>query len=88
MAIFDYTNTDAFISEKSPPQTQKFLELGKKIGEPMITGFNPSTLAEDLDSSWFHLYDNLNPEDIERLHFKGRTDRFYSQEMDILRVWL
>jgi hypothetical protein len=51
MAIFDYTNTDAFISEKSPPQTQKFLELGKKIGEPMITGFNPSTLAEDLDSS-------------------------------------
>jgi methyltransferase (TIGR00027 family) len=80
MVIFDYTNTDAFIPEKSSPQMQKFMELGQKIGEPMITGFKPSTLAEDLKSLGFRLYENLSPDDIERLYFQGRMDGYHAQE--------
>lgn len=80
MVIFDYTNTDAFNPEKSSPQMQKFREFGQKIGEPMITGFNPSALAEDLEGSGFHLYENLSPTYIEILYFQGRKDGFHSQE--------
>lgn len=80
MVIFDYTNTDAFIPEKSSPQMQKFMELGQKIGEPMITGFKPSTLAEDLKSLGFRLYENLSPDDIEILYFQGRMDGYHAQE--------
>lgn len=80
MVIFDYTNTDAFIPEKSSPQMQKFMELGQKIGEPMITGFKPSTLAEDLESLGFRLIENLSPDDIERLYFQGRMDGYHAQE--------
>ena len=46
IVVFDYLDTDAFIPEKSSPQMQKSLEYLIKIGEPMITGFNPSTLGE------------------------------------------
>lgn len=80
MVIFDYTNTDAFNPEKSSPQMQKFMEFGQKIGEPMITGFNPSALAEDLEGLGFHLYENLSPADIEILYFQGRKDGFHAQE--------
>ena len=80
MVIFDYTNTDAFNPEKSSPQMQKFMEFGQKIGEPMITGFNPSALAEDLEDIGFHLYENLSPADIEILYFQERKDAFHSQE--------
>jgi methyltransferase (TIGR00027 family) len=80
MVLFDYTSTDAFNPEKSSPQMQKFMEFGQKIGEPMITGFNPSALAEDLENLGFHLYENLSPADIEILYFKGREDEFHAQE--------
>jgi len=80
MVIFDYTNTDAFKPEKSSPQMQKFMEFGQKIGEPMITGFNPSVLVLDLEGLGFHLYENLSPADIEILYFQGRKDGFHSQE--------
>lgn len=36
--VFDYSDMDAFIPEKSSPQMQKKREFFRKIGEPMITG--------------------------------------------------
>ena len=78
--VFDYLDTDAFIPEKSSPQMQKSLEYLRKIGEPMITGFNPSTLGEELASLGFSLQENLSPEDIEEHYFKGRTDGYHAHE--------
>ncbi len=78
--IFDYFDTDAFIPEKSSPQMQKSLEYLRKIGEPVITGFNPSTLAEELASLGFSLQENLSPADIEERYFKGRPDGYHSYE--------
>jgi methyltransferase (TIGR00027 family) len=78
--VFDYLDTDAFISEKSSPQMQKSLEYLRKIGEPMITGFNPSTLAEDIASLGFRLQENLSPKDIERRYLQGRTDGYQVHE--------
>ena len=78
--VFDYLDTDAFIPEKSSPQMQKSLEYLRKIGEPMITGFNPSTLGDELTCLGFSLKENLSPEDIEEHYFKGRTDEYQAQE--------
>src|SRR5271157_3449216 len=78
--VFDYFDTDVFIPEKSSPQMQKLLEYLRKIGEPMITGFNPSNLVEELASLGFRLQENLSPIDIEEHYFKGRTDGYHARE--------
>src|ERR1035437_1262182 len=78
--VFDYIDTDAFIPEKSSPQMQKSLEYLRMIGEPMITGFNPLTFAEELASLGFSLQENLSPADIEELYFQGRTDGYHAYE--------
>jgi methyltransferase (TIGR00027 family) len=80
IVVLDYLDIDAFIPEKSSPQIQKSLEYLRKIGEPMITGFNPSTLAEELASLGFSLQENLSPADIEERYFKGRTDGYHAYE--------
>ena len=78
--VFDYLDTDAFIPEKLSAQMQKSLEYLRKIGEPMITGFNPSTLGDELTCLGFSLKENLSPEDIEEHYFKGRTGEYQTQE--------
>ena len=78
--VFDYFDNNAFIPKKSSPQMQKSLEYLRKIGEPMITGFDPSTLGEELASLGFSLQENLSPADIEEHYFKGRTDGYHAYE--------
>ncbi len=78
--VFDYLDTDAFIPEKSSPQMKQKREIFQKIGEPMLTGFNPLTLDEYLEKLGLRLNENLSPDDIERLYFKGRTDDYHAQE--------
>ncbi len=78
--VFDYLDTDAFIPEKSSPQMQKSLEYLRMIGEPMITGFNPSTLGDELTCLGFDLQENLSPAEIEERYFKGRTDGYHAYE--------
>jgi methyltransferase (TIGR00027 family) len=78
--VFDYLDIDAFIPEKSSPQMQKSLEYLRKIGEPMITGFNPLTLGEELASLGFRLHENLSPVNIEERYFQGRTDGYHAYE--------
>jgi methyltransferase (TIGR00027 family) len=78
--VFDYLDIDTFIPEKSSPQMQHKLELLRTIGEPMITGFNPLTLAEDLASLGFQLHENLSQDDIEERYFKKHMNGYHSQE--------
>jgi methyltransferase (TIGR00027 family) len=78
--VFDYFDTDAFIPEKSSSKMQKKQEVFKKLGEKMITGFNPSTLAEDIASIGLSLYENLSPADIEERYFQGRKDGHHAPE--------
>lgn len=78
--VFDYFDTDAFIPEKSSSEMQKKQEVFNNLGEKMITGFNPSTLAEDIASIGLSLYENLSPEDIEERYFQGRKDGHHAPE--------
>jgi methyltransferase (TIGR00027 family) len=70
--VFNYTDLDAFNPEKFP-QMQKSHKFFQKIGEPVKTGFNPSTLSKELEILGLRLEENLNPKDIERLYFQGNT---------------
>jgi methyltransferase, putative, TIGR00027 family len=78
--IFDYFDSDAFIPDKSSPKMQKKQEVFQKLGEKMITGFNPTTLDEDIASLGLSLHENLSPEDIEKRYFQGRRDGHHAPE--------
>ncbi|BCU81654.1 putative S-adenosyl-L-methionine-dependent methyltransferase YktD [Polycladomyces abyssicola] len=78
--IFDYLDTDAFVPERAAKRVQRMQEIVRRAGEPMKTGFDPSTLAADLASIGLHLHENLGPSDIEARYFQGRTDGYHAFE--------
>lgn len=78
--IFDYLDTEAFIPEITPLRVQKMQEAARQAGEPMKTGFDPATLAQDLESLGLRLQENLSPSEIEKRYFQGRTDGYQAFE--------
>lgn len=80
MIIFDYLDTDAFVPGRAAPRMQFAIEKLRQVGEPWITGFDPSTLATDLASLGLRLHENLSLSDIQERYFKGRTDGYYACE--------
>jgi methyltransferase (TIGR00027 family) len=81
IVVFNYADTNTFIPEKLSPQMKEFLKLLRTIGEPMkMSGFNPSSLAENLKNLGFRLQENLSPVNIEERYFKGRTDGLHAYE--------
>lgn len=75
LIIFDYF--EALTAARS---AQKIQEELKKIGEPIKTGFDPSTLASDLAKIGIRLIENLRPADIQNRYFNGRTDGYHASE--------
>jgi len=78
--IFDYMDTDAFVPGRAAKRIQMSMEKCREWGEPLITGFDPATLAANLAGSGLHLNEDLSPADIQELYFKGRTDGYYACE--------
>ena len=78
--IFDYLDTDAFVPEKASPRVQFMLEIVKRVGEPMITAFEPSALAADLAGVGLRLTENLGPDDIQKRFFQARPDGYRACE--------
>lgn len=82
--VFDYSSIDAFIPEKSSPRMKEKLEFFRSIGEPMITGFDPHTLADDIASLGLNLQENLRLLDVKERYFQGHTDDLYAQEYEYI----
>ncbi|MCK9376150.1 MAG: class I SAM-dependent methyltransferase [Syntrophobacterales bacterium] len=78
--IFDYLDTDAFVPEKASRRVQFMMEIVRRVGEPMITGFDPSALAADMAGVGLRLEENLSPEDIQGRFFEGRADGYRATE--------
>jgi methyltransferase (TIGR00027 family) len=78
--IFDYLDKKAFLSETAARSIQVGMEYLRNIGEPMITGFEPSTLAWELAGLGLRLLENLSPADIEERFFRERTDGYHAYE--------
>jgi methyltransferase (TIGR00027 family) len=78
--IFDYLHTDAFAPEKAARRVQFMMEIVRRVGEPMLTGFEPSILSEDLGRLGLRVQEDLSPSDIERRFFAGRPDGYHACE--------
>jgi methyltransferase (TIGR00027 family) len=78
--IFDYLDADAFVPEKVARRVQFMMEIVSRVGEPMLTGFDPSTLSADLAGLGLGLHEDLGPAEIQSNFFKNRTDDYHASE--------
>ena len=78
--IFDYLDTEAFIPERVARRVSIMIEIVKRVGEPMITGFDPGTLADELEQVGLRLNEDLGPADIQGRFFEGRQDGYHACE--------
>jgi methyltransferase (TIGR00027 family) len=78
--VFDYLDLEAFVPEKCAPRVQRMLNHVESLGEPMQAGFDPLTLAQELEPVGFELLENLSPWDIHHRWFLGRTDHYRACE--------
>lgn len=78
--VFDYFDTDAFIPEKAGKRVRMMQEIVKMAGEPMKTGFDPSSLSDEMASVGLKLIEDLSPGEIEERYFKNRNDGYHAYE--------
>ncbi len=78
--VFDYMDAEAFIPERAARRSQLMQAIARHVGEPMQTGFDPSTLAADLRRAGFRLEEDLAPSEIEARYFLGRADEYHAFE--------
>jgi len=71
--VFDYMDILAFNGQQAAGSVQANMRAVKEVGEPMLTGFEPETLGEELSNLGWVLQENLAPEDIEQRYFSGRN---------------
>jgi len=77
---FDYLDADAFDPARVSRRVQIMMEIVIRVGEPMITGFAPETLAADLAAEGLRLEENLGPATIQERFFEGRPDGYHACE--------
>lgn len=78
--VFDYMNQNAFRPGNSSEGSLKMREIVKRAGEPMKSGFDPSTLAVELEKTGLELKETIGPDEIEKLYFLGRNDGYHASE--------
>jgi methyltransferase (TIGR00027 family) len=79
--IFDYLHADAFVPGKSTRRVRFMMEIVKRAGEPMLTGFEPGALAADLGRLGLRVHEDLSPSDIEARFFHGRPDDYHACDL-------
>ena len=72
--VFDYLDSAVFKPENQSPTCSRLVEIVRRVGEPMIFGFDPSALGAELAAQGYQLLEDLGPEAQEALYFAGRTD--------------
>ncbi|MGE5422541.1 MAG: class I SAM-dependent methyltransferase [Ignavibacteriales bacterium] len=78
--VFDYWDKAAFDPSKSSRRIKSILENTQRIGEPITTGFDPSTLKMDLANLGLLLNENLGPAAIRQRYFGGRSDGYSASD--------
>jgi methyltransferase (TIGR00027 family) len=78
--IFDYLDAEAFVPGRTARRVHIMMKLVERVGEPMLTGFAPASLAADLAPLGLRLEENLSPADIEARFFAGRPDGYHACE--------
>jgi len=78
--VFDYMDADAFSAGVAGKRIQLMQGIAKMVGEPMKTGFDPRSLAADLQDCGLRLVESLDPRDIEARYFQNRADAYHAFE--------
>lgn len=78
--VFDYVCEDAFQEKTRSPRMSCLFQVLKSMGEPIITGFDPATLAETLQSSGMRLIENVTPAESFERYFEGHAHGYMHAE--------
>jgi methyltransferase (TIGR00027 family) len=70
--VFDFIHPGAL----SGPAARPRLERARAIGEPIMTGLDPTTLGADLAAGGWALLEMLDAAEIDRRYFATRTDGY------------
>jgi methyltransferase (TIGR00027 family) len=72
--VFDYLDRSIFTPENQSHASSRVIEFVRRQGEPLISGFDPSTLGAELVPLGFRLLEDLGPADLGERYFKDRAD--------------
>ena len=78
--VFDYLDTAAYDHRLASSRVRRMIEAVRQMGEPMLSGFDPVTLGEELAQGGLTLVKDLSPMDIHSRYFMGRTDHYRACE--------
>jgi methyltransferase (TIGR00027 family) len=78
--VFDYLDVDAYDDRLASPRVRRMIEGVRVLGEPMLSGFDPRTLGDELAQIGLTLVEDLSPVDIHSRYFLGRTDHYRACE--------
>lgn len=78
--IFDYLEQAAFGPETVAARVATMQRFAERMGEPMLTGFEPETLQQQLLPSGWQLIENLAPAAIQQRFFQERSDDYHAFE--------
>ncbi len=72
--VFDYLDRAVFAPENQSPTRSRLFDIVRRVGEPMIFGFDPAALGQELAGEGFRLLEDLGPEAQKDLYYGNRTD--------------
>jgi methyltransferase (TIGR00027 family) len=72
--LFDYLEADAFKPARASDRIRLLMESTRRMGEPMLSGFEPESLRSELASLGFDLTEDLGPVELGDRYFKSRCD--------------
>jgi methyltransferase (TIGR00027 family) len=72
--VFDYLDRAIFAPENQSPTRARLFDVVRRVGEPMIFGFDPSSLGTELAEEGFRLLEDLGPEAQKQMYYKNRPD--------------
>ncbi|WP_339292438.1 class I SAM-dependent methyltransferase [Paenibacillus sp. FSL W8-0187] len=78
--IFDYWDLDAFDPEKAAKRVNIMQSILRQAGEPMLTGLDPQSVADELYKVGIDMQEHLSPMEIQSKYFEGRNDGYYAYE--------
>lgn len=72
--VLDYIIPDRLMDPKELKRFNKSRRLTARLGEPVITYFDPDTLVTEMEDLCFELIENLSPNERKVRYFANRKD--------------
>ncbi len=72
--VFDTMDRAALTDGKDTPGGRRMFRAAARMGEPMITGFDPPEISQLLAAAGFETLEIVTPEAFTKLWFEGRSD--------------